>query len=244
MWPVLSLLLLCLWPTPGLAVAPADTRQAMHERSPQWLRAVGRLQVPGNRYRDGHYRHHTEDCSATLIASSGSQRANTIITAWHCLEFYRDLSEPISFTLKSAAGNTISREAYRLADGGGMHGDWAILRLYQPVAQHEIAAIKVSPGRADPELPITMAGYSRDDGIGLQGKQLTYDADCRITAQATDSTDSNCNAHKGASGGAVIQLSPEGEALFCGVVSRGDSEGLSIYVPVSRFRSALRQHLN
>lgn len=227
-----------------MAVTPADSRQAIEQGSPLWLRAVGRLQVPGKRYHQGSYRHQTEDCSATLVASNNSQRANTIITAWHCLEFYRDLSEPISFTLENPAGDTIHREAYRLADGGGMHGDWAILRLYRPVASHEVAAVRVSTERADPALPITMAGYSRDDGIGLQGKQLTYDVDCRITAQTASSTDSDCNAHKGASGGAVIQLSAEGEALFCGVVSRGDSEGLSIYVPVSRFRSALRQHLN
>lgn len=245
-WPALLLLPILLYPLsgPGLASPPKDSREALDEDSPAWLRAVGRLQVPGNRYRDGSYSHRTEDCSATLIARSGSTRANIIITAWHCLEFYRDLSKPISFTLNSAAGEPISREAYRLADGGGMHSDWAILKLYQAVSRQEVAAMPVSPERADPELPITMAGYSRDSGIGQRGEQLTYDANCRITAQAMDSTDSDCNAYKGASGGAVVQVSARGEAMFCGVVSRGDSEGLSIYIPVSRFRSALNQHLN
>ena len=34
-----------------------------------------------------------------LVAANGGGRADTIVTAWHCLELYRDLSRPITFTL-------------------------------------------------------------------------------------------------------------------------------------------------
>jgi hypothetical protein len=102
----------------------------------------------------------------------------------------------------------------------------------------------IHPEKADPGRPITMAGYSRDDGKGEGGEQLTYHAGCRITSETRDGTDSDCRAYKGASGGAVVQLSSEGQALYSGVISRGDSERLSIYVPVAHFRSALHQYLD
>jgi hypothetical protein len=220
-----------------------EARQAFGPASPPWLRAVGRLQVPASRYSDGRTRHHVEDCSATLVARAGDHSANTLVTAWHCLEYYRDLSRPISFTARDTQGELLSREAYRLADGGGMHGDWAILRLYQPIAQKQVAALSIHPQHADPSRPITMAGYSRDSGLGAGGERLTYDVGCRITAQARDGNDSDCLAYKGASGGAVIQITASGQPLYAGVISRGDSAGVSVYVPVMRFRSALRQHL-
>jgi hypothetical protein len=241
---VLGLLLL----TSHLTVADSpdaghDARQAFGPASPQWLRAVGRLQVPTSRHSDGRTRHHLEDCSATLVAQAGDNTANTLVTAWHCLEYYRDLSRPISFIARDNRGESLSRQAYRLADGGGMHGDWAILRLYRPIAREDMAALLIHPRRADPSRPITMAGYSRDTGLGENGERLTYDAGCRIIAEARQGNDSDCTAYKGASGGAVIQLSETGQALYAGVISRGDSAGLSIYVPISRFRFALDQHL-
>jgi hypothetical protein len=166
-----------------------------------------------------------------------------VVTAWHCLEYYSDLSRPISFTAQDSSGESISREAYRLADGGGMHGDWAILRLRKPIADQDVAALSINPQHADPSLPITMAGYSRDPGLGANGERLTYDLGCRITAEAREGNDSDCLAYKGASGGAVIQMSASGQPLYAGVISRGDSTGVSIYVPVRRFRLALGQYL-
>ncbi len=211
--------------------------------APQWLRAVGKLQVPGYKYHDGRRSHHREDCSATLVARPTSASANTIITAWHCLEFYRDLSKPITFTLLPGSGENIAIEAYRLADGGSMHADWAILRLYQPIPAHQVNAMRIHPERADPDRPIAMAGYSRDSAVGSNGDLLTFDPGCAITFQALGSSDSNCTAHKGASGGAVTQLSASGEPRICGVISQGDGVGLSTFVPVNGFRTAINQHL-
>ena len=231
-----------------LSVQAQSTAETSHEarlaysaQSPAWLRTVGKLDVPGYRIEQGRRVHHRENCTATLLGTS--EDARHIVTAWHCLEYYRDLSKPISFTARDNRGEWFSREAYRLADGGGMHGDWAILRLYQPVASTDLVALQLHPRRADPSRPVTMAGYSRDSGLGENGEQLTYDAGCRIIAEAREGNDSDCLAYKGASGGAVVQLSNAGEPLYAGVISRGDSNGLSIYVPVSHFRLTLEQHL-
>ena len=86
---------------------------------PMAARAVGKLQVPGQRYRNGHSSHYLEDCSATLVSNATQHNANTIITAWHCLELYNDLSKPILFTARATSGEPLEREAFRLADGGG-----------------------------------------------------------------------------------------------------------------------------
>lgn len=222
---------------------PTDNRQVFGPESPTWLRAVGKLQVPGHKYRDGRRAHHREDCSATLVARPASTKADTIVTAWHCLEFYRDLSKPITFTLMPGSEQHSTREAYRLADGGGMHADWAILRLYEAVSLRDIPAIRVHPERADADRTIAMAGYSRDSGLGNYGEQLTFDPDCAITHQSRFRSDSDCTAHKGSSGGAVIQLSALGEPRLCGVISQGDSARLSTFVPVSGFRNAINQYL-
>ena len=177
------------------------------------------------------------------MGRKASHRADTIVTAWHCLEFYNDLSRPITFTLLPGHRGELTREAYRLGDGGGMHADWAILRLYRPVAAGEIAPLTVGVDEVDRARPVNMAGYSRDDDLGEGGRRLTFDPACRITAQTPARGNTDCRAHKGASGGAVVQLSPEGVPQLTGVISSGDGEGTSIFVPVARFQAALRQHL-
>jgi hypothetical protein len=80
--------------------------------------------------------------------------------------------------------------------------------------------------------------------MGDGGLALTFDADCAITAQDRALGDTDCSAFKGASGGAVVQLSQTGEPRVCGVISQGNGEGRSTYVPVSSFRSALNLYLD
>ena len=234
--------------TPALlqiaALTAADNRSVYDADAPQWLRAVGKLQVPGSKLVAGHRKHHREDCSATLVASPNAQQADTIVTAWHCLEFYNDLSRPITFTLLPGTPGSIETEVRRLADGGGMYADWALLRLQTPVARDTVVALSIDPHRANPARPITLAGYSRDPGLGNNGSALTYDASCQITRQERGSSNTDCTAYKGASGGAIVQLGSDGQAWLSGVVSRGNSSDVSIYVPVEGFRSAILRYLN
>lgn len=238
--------LIAVWTLSAVATAAVarDTRLVFSSETHGWLRAVGKLQVPGQRHHAGHQAHYVEDCSATLVTRHGRSQADTIITAWHCLQWYGDLSKSITFTVMSISGEPLQRQAYRLEDGGGIHADWAIMRLHNPVQAAQVAALVVHPEAANPQRPVTMAGFSKDDGIGERGLVLTFDPDCAITAQDRHLGDTDCTAFKGASGGAVIQLSDAGEPRMCGVISQGNGEGRSTFVPVSGFRGALKLHLN
>lgn len=228
----------------GQGTATGDSRQVYNDtRSPNWLRAVGKLQVPGTKIVKGRRTHHREDCSGTLVTNPGNTQADTVITAWHCLEFYTDLSKRMTFTLLPGSPDPLELEVYWVADGGGIYADWAILRLRQPIARTQIAAMTVHPSEAKKDDNIIMAGYSADDQLGRHGDKLTYDADCSITEHSRGGGDSDCYAHKGASGGAVVFLSNKGEAWFWGVISQGDGVGFSTYVPVTGFRNAISLHL-
>jgi hypothetical protein len=220
-----------------------DPREIYGNKAPRWLQAIGKLQVPGSTYENGRRAHLLEDCSATLVTSRQGIKADTIITAWHCLANYNDLSRPIQFVLVAGQTQEIEREAFRLADGGGMHADWAILRLKIPIAAADVTALLIHPDRATAVHTISMAGYSRDSELGDHGNRLTYHPDCLITVAARDVNDSNCVAYKGASGGAVVQLSETGTPWFSGVISQGDSVGLSRFVPVDVFRNAINLHI-
>jgi hypothetical protein len=238
----------CLLPLLALvlfasAAHPDDGRLALTNDSSPWLRAVGRLKVPGQRLQNGRTAHFLEDCSATLLTPPGRAEADTIVTAWHCLELYGDLSRAITFTARTASGELLEREAYQLADGGGMYADWAILRLRPAVSSRQLAAMQPHPAPADPGRPITMAGYSRDAGVGEGGRVLTFDPDCAITAQRPDLGETDCTAFKGASGGAVIQFASGGQPRFCGVISQGNGTGKSTYVPLDAFRKTLNHYL-
>lgn len=227
----------------GLVERGIDTRKVFSETSPRWLAAVGKLHVPSIKMVNGHRSNHREDCSATLVSTPGAKAADTIITAWHCLEFYKDLSKNITFTLLPASGTPISALVRRLADGGSMHSDWAILRLHKPVASEQVSPLLIHPSRLGVESLIAMAGYSSDPGLGQGGDLLTYDPKCTVTVQVRNSSNSNCRAFRGASGGAVVQLSSSGEAWLSGVISQGDGQEMSTFIPVARFRSAINQYL-
>ena len=239
----LNLILLTLLSVEAVAEVAADGRLAYDDESPPWLRAVGVLTVPAVKYQDGRARNLREDCSATLVAGRRGQPADIIVTAWHCLEFYRDLSKPITFTLGNTLQGGISHRARRLADGGGISADWAILRLQRAIPADSVSAMQVHPGAADPRRAITAAGYSRDRDRQPQDRQLTYDPTCRILQREGLLVQSDCAAHKGASGGAVVQISTEGVAQLSGVISQGDGEAVLLYVPVDEFRQVLARYL-
>lgn len=229
---------------PDAPRASPDPRQHFSaEHSPPWLSAIGRLLVPGIRYESGYRRHHTERCSATLVSAPGAARAEHVVTAWHCLEYYEDLSQRILFSLTDAQGQTLEIEARRLEQGGSMDADWAILSLNRAISRQQAPALSPLPGPIDATRTLVMAGFSRDAGRGMGGRVLSYDPACAITHRDREDMGSDCRAHKGASGGAVVQLGNAGEPWFSGVISRGDGGAISEFVPVRRFRQALLRHL-
>ncbi|MEH6518371.1 MAG: trypsin-like serine protease [Halioglobus sp.] len=224
-----------------------ELREIYNESSPEWLQSVGRLDVPGIKYANGHRVHHRENCSATLVGSPG-KRASYIVTAWHCLEFYRDLSHTITFNLDVSGDEKLILEVRPIIDGGSMNADWAILELVERTPHPDqpfglVLAGSEAGSDAVHSKTLSMAGYSRDPGLGASGAALTYHANCESITQGKYSTSSNCQAYKGASGGAVVTYSQSGAALFTGVISEGDSEGTSTFVPVSNFRSVLNRYI-
>jgi len=195
------------------------------------LRSVGRLLVPAIRFRNGYAQHFDEQCSGTLVQpSAGAALSDLVLSAWHCLEHYRDTSRPLLFV--SAAGQ--QRHARMLTSGGSMFSDWVLLRL-ESALPHPVA-ISLDGNTAQQRL--VMAGYPRVE----QGEKrpLQRAVDCRITGRDHNDQRSDCVLNKGASGGAVFSAS---DLSLLGVISRGDGVSQSIFVPVSRFQSRIRAYL-
>lgn len=225
------------------AGAAADRRQVYTAQPATWLQAVGKLRVPVSRLEAGRRKHFYEDCSATLVARAQGLAANHILTAWHCLEFYNDLSRSIVFTIPYGNAAPVTRRATRIADGGGMHADWALLRLNEPVPLEYATPMRLRT-RSAHSGGITLAGFSRDKGLGQGGLVLTYDARCELTSTRSSSHETNCTAFKGASGGPAVQANENGEMQLSGVISQGDGNGVSTYISTAAFASRVLPLLN
>lgn len=212
----------------SLAVcANATERSAFSADAPQALRAVGKLTVPGHDRVDGNRRHRDENCSASLVGP------RTILTAWHCLEYYSDLSRDPVFTLPLVSEQD-PVPATRLADGGSMDADWALLRLSRPIRSVEPLPVLSLPAAAH---RVLLAGYARDAQLGAGGARLTWQGDCRLVELGPHGVGTDCVTYKGASGGAVLF-----EGAIVGVISAGDSAETTWFVPSRNFLSPLRLH--
>jgi V8-like Glu-specific endopeptidase len=211
----------------GTATAQAGERAIFSADSPQQLRAVGKLTVPGSDRVDGERRHRDENCSASLVGPS------TILTAWHCLEYYRDLSREPVFTLPLVPGQD-AIPARRLADGGSMDADWAILRLAQPI--HSVKPLQVV-AFSSTDNEVMIAGYARDDGLGAGGEKLTWQAGCKLSEANRRRVGTDCVTYKGASGGAVLSATG-----IVGVISAGDSSEQTFFSPSRGFLTLVRAH--
>ena len=211
--------LLCLG-VPGEATASAVEDERRYS-------GVGRLLVPAVRYENGYARHYDERCSGTVVTlSDGAAPSSYIISAWHCLEDYRDLSRPLIF--ETVHGDR--SEVRLVASGGTMDQDWALLRLTQ-------AMDTALPVTRDPATPtaVIMVGFPRDRADGAQTV-----VHCAIAGLDGSDYRGSCALQQGASGGGVFSI---GESpRYLGVISRGDGVSQSIFVPVGRFLPKLRSH--
>ena len=221
---------------PGTAEATApsksmlDTQTSAAKRSTSLERsigAVGQLLVPAIRYENGYARHYNERCSATAVADVNNE-ALYLLSAWHCLEDYRDLSKPLLFALSSGFQSPVRV----VASGDGMLSDWILLRLQSPAPSSARLAAQTSAEGSE----LIMAGYPRDRSTADAGPITVQ---CQQSGKDYKDWSSDCVLQKGASGGAVFN--PDGEIL--GVISRGDGESVSIFVPVNRFRNRLTRYL-
>ena len=213
---------------PAALCAASAEREVFDANSPQVLRAVGKLSVPGYDHVDGRRRFREENCSASLVAPS------TILTAWHCLEHYTDLSRDPQFSLLHGSG-TVTVAATRLADGGGMEADWALLRLARPI--RSVGPLPVGSAAMPDGARVLLAGYARDRGLGEGGERLTWQAGCRLTDHKPGRVGTDCVTYKGASGGPVLL-----DGRVVGVISAGDGQQRTYFAPSTRFVSPFRLH--
>lgn len=218
-------------------IDPKST-QSERQNMQRALQTVGRLLVPNVRYENGYARHFDERCSATLVSlRANAPQSRFILSAWHCVEHYRDLSRTLMFKKPGAA----ARNARIIASGGNMQNDWALLRLDKPLTNpmfiHD-TGMRLQDATPD----LVMAGFPRDQPEAVSPVLVSG---CTNTGVAGDDLRSSCVIARGASGGAVFAKSdtPDGDLVMVGIISRGDSETVSIYVPVARFRSRLISYL-
>lgn len=233
--------------TPPLAVQQPDTRLQRQHDSPPWLFSIGQLHIPTKKWIDNDFQHGRETCSASLTGPDNAEQSDRILTAWHCLEYYNDLSRPIKFVLQDRHGQSIMRLARMVASGGGMHSDWAVLTLQDPIdiSSELLPQMTEEGGKLilSPDSEITLAGFSADSELGEHGKRLTFQSRCAVTSEVEGDIALNCIAHKGASGGPALVRVVRGEKdqiYLAGVISRGNGADTSIVVGSESFISALR----
>jgi hypothetical protein len=117
-----------------------------------------------------------------------------------------------------------------------MSADWALLRLQQPIRDVDPIPVRRYAGASD-RATLVLAGFARDQWLGDGGRNLTWQADCRQTANERYRMGTDCVTFKGASGGAVIS-----GGQLVGVISAGDGEGVTYFAPSSLFMLNLRLH--
>lgn len=200
------------------------SRGACAEVKHTGIDGVGRLLIPAIRYQDGHARHYDERCSGTVVTAPGNTHSTVVISAWHCLEDYRDLSRPLIFETLDGRRS----EVRLIASGGSMQRDWALLRLAEAQPALPIAGTGVPS-------TVTMVGFPRESTHSAQTQ-----ARCSIIGLDGADYRGGCALKPGASGGGVF--STNGQLKYLGVISRGDGMTQSIFVPVERFHQTLRAH--
>lgn len=194
--------------------------------------AVGRLHIPAIRYENGYPRHYDEQCSATLVALEAGEASPYLLSAWHCLADYRDLSRPLIYTDTRGTDHAVTV----ISTGGSMDRDWALLRI--PVALP--GALPLAEENWDSSIAqsaVLLAGFPR----ARQDATLTFRSGCSVIGTDGDDRRTDCVLQRGASGGAALNGSWPPTVI--GVISRGDGVTQSIYVPLARFLRTVRSHL-
>lgn len=224
-------------------IATAETAEIEADRTMDVLQSVGKLLVPNVRYENGYARHFDERCSATLVSGEAeAMESRLILSAWHCIEYYRDLSKTLIY--EQPGHPPVS--ARILVAGGSMRDDWVLLRLAKALPNPIPLPISTStlsePRSATQNGQLIMVGYPID---GEAERARVVVSNCVHTPSSGRDRGSSCVIERGASGGAVFAgNTPLGEQPeYLGVISRGDRKSLSIYVPINRFRKRLAGYL-
>ena len=198
----------------GCAIAQDRPGQRMVtlEEAPAW-RAVGRLNIAGNRY-----------CTATLIAP------DLVITAAHCIfhPLTRHLSHPedIVFLAGFRQGDYAAlRRSTAVAvlpgfrPGRGIYNtdpghDLALLRIDPPIPAEEAEPLPVAAW--DGADPVIIVAYGED-----RPQKASLREGCQIMDLGAPLFEISCSVVAGVSGAPVIRETPEGRRVVAVVVASG-----------------------
>ena len=201
----------------NLADTVPDPRVKLSTVTHNWLDSIGRLEVPVTRVENGLRRHFTEHCTAVIVSPGPSP---LIVTAWHCLDGYQSLIDPIQLTLHGDPPVAVQV----IASGGSMEQDWAILKATQPIAGRYW--IPISPMPLEAGAKISAVGFApvlgdpADAANRDRTRQLLADESCFVVDANSTQASSTCVARQGASGGALSRTA-SGGVRIAGIISLG-----------------------
>jgi V8-like Glu-specific endopeptidase len=187
------------------AEAAAQNRLFMDDAEAARWQAVGRLNAAGMQF-----------CTAVLIAP------NLVLTADHCLTNARTKAPFRMQALKFVAGYrkggfAALRDVRRAARSGFDEGsDIALLELAEPIAEDQIAPVRVGPPEA---AAATIVSYGRN-----RAHAPSIERDCPVAPADAALMAVGCPAVKGMSGAPVMALTGEGPAIMA-VISHSDAAG-------------------
>ncbi len=218
----------------------SDSENSELSGPPSWTESLGSLIVPSTRLEQGEQLSFKQSCSASLITKNGSPAAKYILTAWHCLENYSDISRPIIFKIKDRDGKVISRIAYRLSNGGGMHADWAILKLDEGIKQSRVKPIEHLVLDASIGASVFIAGFTEYKN-SFKGHHYLSFSRCKVTEIFRNVRLTDCKALKGNSGGPVMLQVEHDNYGLVGVISEGNETNISSFVPIEIFYNEVQK---
>ena len=202
------------------------------------MRNIAVIDVPSEKRESGQNRHYTERCSGTLLQSVEPKGPKLLMTAWHCIEHYADLSKTIGVRFPHAADKARSYSARVYRSGTSISSDWALLKLTAPVGDPKLTGLPLAAPWENEKA--TALGFA---GALEQGRStLSFDPRC---VWSTSNLWASCQSSKGSSGGPLVQVRSN-QAYLVGVISQGDSEKLTLSwspseLPIS-LRAGLRFH--
>lgn len=220
----------------ALALNPVTATELLRKRydaqAPAWMQNVASIEVPGIKFEHGRARHYTEYCSGTLLRDDSSSETRYVISAWHCVEYYQDLSRSIKIRFPHFQSSPSVYSARLIDSGGGITNDWALLELSNGPNKAQLPGMPLI--MTDPAKPATAMGFALALDNGRQ--QLAFDDSC--SAQSAQHW-LNCTTSKGASGGPIVQTLGSSTGIV-GVISQGDSRALTISYPTIELPQRLK----
>ncbi|MEM8942474.1 MAG: trypsin-like peptidase domain-containing protein [Pseudomonadota bacterium] len=208
-----------------------------------------------------------------VSAGAWQERSTWIISAWHCFEHYQDLSRSISFTgsTNAAVNARLVRSGGGMRDDWALLRLDRSLPGAVPLAnvvttEGQPLLMAGFPKRQTPEaeggaltdtteeIPGRAAHDSGESTTAIPGtapRTLKLARDCRMTKSIERDVQSDCVLPPGSSGGAVFSINTglgsragvPTRLVYQGVISRGDSTTLSIFVPLKRFQTAVLREM-